>query len=234
MTTRFDCRQRHNFNFATTTTARISSRIVLTFALAAQLAVSACAVKSIEFRKTVEDDNLELVEEYGSDYFDEFEVKFLPDEDFAKYQRLMITPMTVRLSEKQWQQLDDRDRNRLFTDFQHAHQIAYGDVELVNDPDSRTLIVNTYVTNLERSDPERNLVPFIIGELDLGAAVFESEVLDNTGKLVAVVRGVYSGKPIIEGYSDWDVVRHASREWLKSNRALLTSMLTSMNLNHKK
>jgi len=221
--------QQHDCNFGTMT-----ARIVLIFAFAVQLAASGCAVNSIEFRKTVEDDNLELVEEYVSDYFDEFEVKLLPDEDFSKYQRLMITPMTVRLSEEQWQKLDDRDRNRLFTDFQHAHQVAYGDVELVNDPDSLTAIVNTYVTNLERSDPERNLVPFIIGELDLGAAVFESEVLDSTGKLIAVARGVYSGKPLIEGYSDWDVVRHASREWSKSNRALLSGMLTSMDLAKRK
>ena len=97
----------------------------------------------------------------------------------------------------------------------------FDDVELTNSPDRDTLIVHTYVTRLRPSDPERNFAPFIIGELDLGAAVFESEALDNEGRLLAVARGVYNGRPLVEGYSTWDVVRHAVREWLRSCKELL-------------
>lgn len=185
------------------------------------LFLAGCAPQPIELRHTLDDWQLEAVETLTSDQFDFYEVNTVPDEDFSRFTRVMITPVTLRLPQDEWRQLTDRDLRRLFRYFTDAFNDVLGEVELSNSPDEATLIVNTYITKVVPSDPERNFFPFIIGELDLGAASFESEAIDVTGRLVATARGTYNGTPLIEGYSTWDVVGHAVNEWLKNVKALL-------------
>jgi hypothetical protein len=182
---------------------------------------AACAPTPIELRQTIDDSALVVVESPQSSVFDNYVVKSLPEEDFSRYKRVMITPVTLRISDDEWNQLTDDDRKTLFNDFQLAYREVFDDIALTNAPDIDTLIIHTYITKLVPSDPLRNFAPFIVGELDLGAAAFESEALDNTGRLVAIARGTYNGKPLLEGYTTWDVVRHAVREWLVNNKQLL-------------
>lgn len=202
-------------------TPRRTSLRCLALSLLSVTVVVSCASRPIAPRQYIDDASLSVVDTITSQVFDDYVIKAQPDEDFSRYTQVMVTPVTLRLEESEWDRLTDYDRQYLFTNFQRAYRDVFDEVELTNSPDVDTLIVHTYITKLVPSDPARNFAPFIIGELDLGAAAFETAAFDNRGRLVATARGTYNGTPLLEGYTTWGVVCYAVTNWLANIKQLL-------------